>query len=303
MKSFFILFMTALALLTILHGTIWSAGHIEYMFQIEEDGSATWIVRQTTDSQVSLDTLAEFQNKTINLVEGVKNTTMREMSVSTSSIVLIPSGSYVIVEYKFQWLNFCRVENSRIIVDDVFQGKDFFAQLYGEGKIRMSYPSKYVVETVLPAPFERNDSISELGWPGTEDFNDGTVYIVLNEKEFGSESWGILTQNTIIIALGATVVIAVLLMGVYLFKRKNKASKTVQLPKIQGIVSDEERILKLLQSSAGGILQSTITDQCRFSKAKTSQLLSDLERRGLISRYKRGRDKVVLLVEQKKSGA
>jgi uncharacterized membrane protein len=46
--------------------------------------------------------------------------------------------------------------------------------------------------------------------------------------------------------------------------------------------------------------QSEITEQCRFSKAKTSQLLSDLEGRGIITRYKKGRDKIVSLKERVK---
>jgi uncharacterized membrane protein len=41
--------------------------------------------------------------------------------------------------------------------------------------------------------------------------------------------------------------------------------------------------------------QSDITEQLRFSKAKTSQLLSGLEKRGLVTRYKSGRDKIVTL--------
>ena len=41
--------------------------------------------------------------------------------------------------------------------------------------------------------------------------------------------------------------------------------------------------------------QSAIVEQTKFSKAKTSQLLTSLEKRGNITRYKKGRDKIVNL--------
>jgi uncharacterized membrane protein len=58
--------------------------------------------------------------------------------------------------------------------------------------------------------------------------------------------------------------------------------------------------VKLIKSSGGTLHQSAITDQFGFSKAKTSQLLAVLERKGIIRRYKKGRDKIVVLVEERK---
>jgi uncharacterized membrane protein len=41
-----------------------------------------------------------------------------------------------------------------------------------------------------------------------------------------------------------------------------------------------------------------IAEQCRFSKAKTSQLVAALEQKGVVRRYKKGRDKIVTLANQ-----
>jgi uncharacterized membrane protein len=46
--------------------------------------------------------------------------------------------------------------------------------------------------------------------------------------------------------------------------------------------------------------QSDINDALKFSKAKTSQLLAALEKKGDITRYKKGRDKIVNLAERVK---
>ena len=64
--------------------------------------------------------------------------------------------------------------------------------------------------------------------------------------------------------------------------------------------TEEEKVVKVLRSNGGSAYQSAITEQCRFSKAKTSQLLSALEAKGVVQRYKKGRDKIVNLNEQAK---
>jgi len=47
--------------------------------------------------------------------------------------------------------------------------------------------------------------------------------------------------------------------------------------------------------------QSAIIEQCKFSKTKTSELLSAMEKKGIVRRHKKGRDKIVNLNEQAKS--
>jgi len=102
----------------------------------------------------------------------------------------------------------------------------------------------------------------------------------------------------IIVVVGATLGLA----SFYLLKqRKIKLAKTIVVPKASVEVETEEgKILKLLQSSGGSMRQSGIVEQSRFSKAKTSQLLTVLEKNGNITRYKKGRDKIVNLTERVK---
>jgi uncharacterized membrane protein len=87
-----------------------------------------------------------------------------------------------------------------------------------------------------------------------------------------------------------------------LYKRRNasKPASTVTLTSSAELETEEGKILKLLKSSGGSMRQSDIVEQCRFSKAKTSQLLAALEKNGDITRYKNGRDKIVNLTERVK---
>jgi len=110
-----------------------------------------------------------------------------------------------------------------------------------------------------------------------------------------------LQENAIVIAglLTATVGSSI---GFYVFRRHRKKEREIvevpELPTPLGIESAEDKIVKLLRSSGGSLYQSAIVDQCKFSKAKTSQLLAVLENKGIVSRYKKGRDKIVTLVEK-----
>jgi len=297
-----IAFLTAsLTLLLISYGPAYSEGQIEYTIQVGGDGSAAWIVRRTV-IQDSIDTLEEFQNRVEALVETAKNETGRDMTADVESMTLTPSGSNITVEYKFYWRNFSKIEDKKIIISDVFQVQDIFLQLYGNGEIYITYPSQYIVETVSPSPQERNASLQTLKWE-TEDFINPLPIIILRDKSLTPGFLETLGQNAAII-LGMALIAAGSSIGFYAFKRhKKKESETVKTPELIGlprIESAEEKIVTMLKSSGGSLYQSAIVDQCKFSKAKTSQLLTALEKRGIVSRYKKGRDKIVTLIEQDK---
>ena len=92
-------------------------------------------------------------------------------------------------------------------------------------------------------------------------------------------------------------------VGFYRFKQRkvSKSAAIVISAESSEAETEESKILKLLKSSGGGMRQSAIVEQCRFSKAKTSQLLGGLEKKGSVTRYKKGRDKIVNLTERVKS--
>jgi len=285
---------------------VYGQNQTEYVIQIEDNGSAAWTIRQTgTDIQSSFDTLIEFRNRVMSLVEAARNETERPMAAVEDEFSLESnySGSYVTAEYRFYWENFSKIENSSITIGDVFQVQDFFLQFYGEGKVYMTYPSQYTPETVSPTPSKRDDSEQTLEWPGTVDFDTKEVRIVLKEKLASSGLIEALGQNAILIG-GLTAIAAGSSVGIYTFRRRRKRgakpAEPVEFPSSLGLESDEDRVVKVLKSSGGSLRQSVIADHLKFSRAKTSQLLAVLEDKGIIRRYKKGRDKIVVLVEEKK---
>ena len=272
--------------------------YVEYKVQINGDNSADWTITRVSSINTDIDVVG-FQERVLTLVDAAANETQREMAVDEDSLQMIDEIFWETQSRKtmhgFTWQNFSIVENGKITFGDVFRVTGFFGQLYGDGALQISYPPMYTVLSVSPRPDERDDSAQTLKWLGTEYFINGEQKIILVDKS--RDLW----QQYAVIGAGLAIAVAALLAGVYVFRRrksKAKASKTAALAGVPLIESDEEKIIKLLRSSGGNMRQSAITEQCRFSKAKTSQLLAALEQKEVIKRYKRGRDKIVTLNER-----
>jgi len=292
----------SITLLSTLSKTVHSQDQIEYTIQIGLDGSATWIINQVLSANNTFSSPIQFQEKVTSLVKAAENYTDRQMSVDLESIILTPSDSYIVIEYTFSWKNFSQVKNERIIVGDVFQVENFSQQLFGDGFLYITYPSQCVVETISPFPDKRDDSIQMLKWFGIQEFINRSPTIILRNKASTTLFLEFFWQNGILI-LGLFGIAAGTLSFYMLKYRKKKQKGTVnssEFAEFLTVATEEEKIVRLLRSSGGSLNQSKIVDQCKFSKAKTSQLLKSLEQKGIVSRHKKGRDKIVFLVEQER---
>ena len=291
---------TLLLLLLPLHAAQ-GQNYFEYNVQIKSDGSAVWTIMQFSSANASVDTWDVFQQKIYDLVDSAASVTHREMAGDENSLQInttISSESKT-TEYTFTWQNFSIVQGGKLSFGDVFQVNNFFGQLYGDAALQLSYPSDFTVKSVSPAPYERHDSTDTLRWSRTQDLvtNKVSVVLVSNSQNGNSPSndW---QQYGIVIAVLAAVV-TLSLFGFYMFKRRKVNSASAIFAE-SPLMSEEDKVLRVLKSSGGSMRQSEITEQCRFSKAKTSQLLAALEKRGSITRYKNGRDKIVTLKERVK---
>ncbi len=296
----------SLILLLTPYATVHCERQTKYGIYVENDGLATWIITRVAEINSSIESLEQFQDRVTLLVEDAKNKTGRQMAAEVESIKHVLSGSYVVVEYVFKWKNFSKIEDSKILIGDVFQAEYFFLQLYGDGEVHLNYPSVYIIEAVSPEPYEQDDSQQLIRWLGTNDFTKGQPIIILEEKTINLEFLETLQQNAIII-VSLVAIISGSSISFFVFKRHKKTKIVIiergQHLTLQGIESDEDKIVKLLKTSGGGLRQTAVVDQLKFSKAKTSQLLATLESKGVVSRYKKGRDKIVTLVEKGKGEA
>jgi uncharacterized membrane protein len=267
--------------------------YIEYHIQINSDNSAAWMVTQVSDINAPIDSWENFQNRIFDLVDAAYSLTGREMAIDENSLQITTnvSASSKTTEYLFVWQNFSVNRNGELVFGEVFGVGGFFVQLYGEASVQISYPPTFAAKLVIPEPNVRDDSACTLRWYRTQDLVVSKTSIILAEKvDIETQS---ITRNAFI-AIITAVVVALPLTSVYMVKRRKSKAKVANAASIpSAIESEEEKILKLLRAQGNTMRQSDITEQCRFSKAKTSQLLAALEKRGIITRYKKGRDKIV----------
>ena len=278
--------------------------YIQYQVQTNNDNSASWTITQVSDINAPIDTWEGFQQKIFTVVDATINATNREMAIEPESIQMETVISWETqaktTEYRFKWLNFSTKENEEIAFGDVFQAPSFFSQLYGDGALQITYPSNYTVISVSPTPDNQDYDLQTLEWYGTQYFMNGKPSIILNLKvQDGNEvGW---PQNTLIAVVSA-IAIAASLIGFYMVRRNKQKTKdgstAATFAGTTLIESDEEKIIKTIRNSGGVLNQTAIAEQCRFSKAKTSQLLATLEQKGVIKRFKKGRDKIVTLAEK-----
>lgn len=301
MKSRLLLTLLAVLLLLSAVNKAHCQDYIQYQIQVNNDNSATWTVTQVSDINATIDTWEGFQQKIFTLVDAAINATNREMTIEPESIQMETVISWETqsktTEYRFKWLNFSTTDTDKIAFGDVFQVSEFFSQLYGDGALQITYPSNYTVMSVSPTPNKQDTDLQTLDWYRTQDFMNGKPSITLTLKsQNGNEvSW---PQSTLLVVVSA-IAIAAFLIGFYLVRRTKQKTKVVPAA-VTFTESDEEKIIKIIRQSGGILNQTAIAEQCRFSKAKTSQLLTTLEQKGVIKRFKKGRDKIVMLTEQTK---
>ncbi len=276
--------------------------YFEYNIQIREDASAYWKIQQFSASDATVESWTVFQQKIFNIVESAQILTNRDMDIDETSIQINTtiSAESKITEYSFLWQNFSVINGNELSFGDVFQVNDFFGHLFGDAALQLSYPTDYSVQSVYPAPFNRQDTDSTMKWARTQDLAGDNTTIVLTLKPDSSNSSSRQTGFMVLILIVVGACAAVLVFYIVKKRRiKNKPSQTPPATSV-GIETEEDKILKLLKTQGGALRQSEITEQLRFSKAKTSQLLTQLETAGKLTRYKKGRDKIVTFKERVK---
>ena len=271
---------------------------LEYVVEIYTDGSARWSVEQRgTTISTSFESFDVFVKNSSLLVNLAREKTNRNMTAEDFAMNVNKSGSYTVVKYQFFWNGFAEVRNAHIIIGDVFNVEGFFSYLYGDGAIHVFYPSNYTVESVSPQPHESHTQT--IGWYGIADFKVGEPKIVLIEKNAPPEPISLIDIN-IFLALGFVALVGAITVFHY-HRRKKKVDKRAEAAKVFNIPkmeSDEEKVISLLRAAGGRMYQSTIADQCGFSRSKTSKLLKAMEEKGKIRRDEKGREKVVTLIEK-----
>ena len=263
--------------------------------KVYEDGSALWNLetRFELKTQEDIDFFNEYMEAldmdkefTIqrkkeslqNIINTVAYSSGREMNIENISlnyqIVDSINKKYGVVNFKFLWKGFGLKDKDHIIIGDSFKDGSHIKD--GEVLV-IEFPEDYSINSINPEPTEKRENI--LFWHGPKILLENETKIVLEKKSLAS--------SINILILGIIAVFIILGLIFYFLVRKNK--------NVPILLSDQEKVINLLKSSGGKSFQNDIVSRSRMSKSKISQIIAEMEKNGLITKQKYGKNNLIIL--------
>jgi len=278
--------------------------------------------------------LGPFRSRMRGVVADAEDATGRQMQASnvtaSTSIQEVPRR-WGVVTYAFTWTNFAAQENGQVIVGDVFQGGFFLA---ANDTIQIVSPDGYSVTRVDPAPDSRDSGV--VTWNGREDFADAhprVVFAPATERTSGDDSdarpdapsngGDSPPQDIDGIAIAGIVVVVLLgLGGAVLYGRRTSDADAPDGPVERtggqagaarttdrdggpdsrdtqaAVLTDEERVLELLNANGGRMRQAAIAAEFDWSASKTSRVVGRLSDEGSVEKLQLGRENLVTLPDE-----
>ncbi|MHC3379772.1 helix-turn-helix transcriptional regulator [Haloarcula sp. H-GB5] len=219
---------------------------------------------------------------------------------------------------EFTWTNFAVVTGENIVVRDAFNSTDgtWFGTLTADQRLVISPPPEYGVES---APSAVDDG--KLVFEGRRTFEPGYLSVVYTGEQpttqTPTESPESMFSGVDSTLIGGAVLMLLLVGAVgYMFK----TGYTDALPSVAAgtddgddsagtaapvsdtaaaddvdveLLSDEERVERLLEENGGRMKQARIVSETGWSNAKVSQLLSAMDEEGRIDKLRIGRENLI----------
>lgn len=240
-----------------------------------------------------------------------------------------------VVEMSFTWTAFGVENTGRTVIGDVFEGGLYLGPQQslvvapGPGlRFESVEPSATQSNS---SSLAGSDSVT---WQGEQEFTDNRpqVVFVTNQTTGGGQSGGVGGTETneqrgsveaVVSPSSGTGlslpmlagVVGVLVLGgaatVWYLRRSEfgpyaesddevepePVGTTITEPAVsdEELLTDEDRVVRMLEASGGRMKQVNIVSETGWSKSKVSMLLSDMEEEGLISKLRVGRENVISL--------
>jgi hypothetical protein len=203
---------------------------------------------------------------------------------------------------QFTWTNFATTNGSQIRVQDGFNTTDgtWLPRLYENQTLVISPPPGYGVTGLNGAtPTDIDDS--SIVFEGPRTFEPGYLNIVYE----GDQGQPLMEALPLVLAA-----VFVLLAGAFVYSRRRgglpaggalggdgaaggSASDDGDDDIDVELLSDEERVERLLEENGGRMKQARIVKETGWSNAKVSQLLSSMDDEGRIDKLRIGRENLI----------
>lgn len=240
----------------------------------------------------------QFVNRMNSTIQSAEQSTSREMNGSNYSVraeIREFPQRYGLVVYSFRWQGFAAVSGDRIRIGDSLSG----LILNEKTRLLVKWPEEYEATTIQPKPeagYEKREQA--VVWSGPIEFAGNEPRIVLSTPGM---NWPDLPLGTIAaVAAGLTTFLVALGGGWWLYRNRDEESGESTEEPPADLLSNEERVLRLLERRGGRVKQKAVVDELGWTEAKTSQVVGNLREQGKIESFRLGRENVLALAQEQR---
>ena len=232
-------------------------------------------------------------NSTIRSAEQSTGREMRGTNYSVRAEIREFPQRYGVVVYSFRWHGFAAVSEDRLRIGDSLSG----LILNEKTRLLVKWPEGYEATSIQPKPeigYEKRQQA--VVWNGPIEFAGNEPQVVLAAPGAGGLDvpWMPLAAATgTLAALGA-----LLAGGWWLYRNRTERDDDADDRPPEDLLSNEERVLRLLERRGGRVKQKAIVDELGWTEAKTSQVVGSLREEGEIESFRLGRENVLALARE-----
>ena len=304
---------------------------IIWSYPVEDDDDRRTLERLATEFETGdLDTsgTVDLFDRVINAVD---EETDRDHTMGEISREATVSDDIATLVLSFEWMSFARLVNDELAVDDAFLIGDetWLPTLDERQQLEVHAPDGYAV---VRSPASVVDGT--VRWEGPVSFEPGELAFsyVPGDPGSGDDDSEPINGNDglplVTVGLAAALAVALLALAAVLVRRRGEigSSRTLGFGGILAgdgdiddddadaatvtpvdddaeeidpeLLSDEERVIHLLEENDGRMKQASIVKETKWSNAKVSQLLSAMAEDGTIDKLRIGRENLITLVEE-----
>jgi hypothetical protein len=306
------------------------ASEIHIDVSIHENGTATFLVdyrfpfsedNETADQWAALEdnvesNPAEYIESEAEDWNSVRadgeNATEREMTLSEFAVQTEESSApreLGHVKFGFEWSSFAHVELNRIEAGDALSG----FTLVDDTTLQIFWPESYSAYDIDPDSDDRGEGSVFWDGDGTEFTDDQPRLVLIENSETANETEEPEEEPATpwLAVIGALALLAVVGLAGWWVRRNGEdeamaapeggpqtdAESTAPAGPPPELLSNEERVLRLLEQRGGRVKQQEVVSTLDWTEAKTSQVVSGLREDEEIEVFRIGRENVLSLPE------
>ena len=299
---------------------------IEYRTRLETDADDAAFEELRRAIEADPDPYADrFRERMDGTAASAENATGREMTITEMSVSAdkreLPQ-EYGVLRYEFHWSNFAETEDDRLLVGDAIDG----LFLDEETALLISWTEGRELRSASPSPSEtRSGSVV---YEGPREFAGGEPRIELapsgTTAPTGTGPSSPVSLPVAVVLVG--VLLAITAGAIVAYRKRSDTSTRVPTgpssddtaagedataagedataadtasggPTDPELLSNEERVLELIEREGGRMKQQAIAEQLEWTDAKTSQVTKKLREEGSLEGFRLGRENVLSLPE------